>query len=285
MVSLESFLADQPELKTKVLDLTRKISDFNRVAVAFSGGVDSALLLKIASHQLGQNCMALIGTSPSFPPQEKREAIALAEQMGVTYEIVETSEMQDPSYVENSPQRCYYCRIHSMDDLLQRAKRLGFDVLVDGTNADDTQDHRPGYEAAKQLGIKSPFLEVGMTKEDIRHLARILNLTVWNKPASACLASRIPYGTSITIEALKQINLAENVLKDLGFSNVRVRHYDELARIELLPQEFEHAIQMHQKITHSMKELGYIYITLDLDGLRSGSMNLVFSNDESYGSR
>ena len=285
MATLAELLINQPDLLAKVQKLEEDLYRLKRVAVALSGGVDSTLLLKITSNTLGQNCIALIGTSPSFPPQERQEAIELAQQMGVAYELIETSEMQDPAYVENSSDRCYHCRIHAMDDLLQRAKELGFEYLVDGANADDTADYRPGQEAAKELGVRSPLLDAGITKMEIRQIARLLKLPIWNKPSSACLASRIPYGTAITIDALNQINEAENSLKGLGFTNVRVRHYNDLARIELLAEEFERAIHIRQQITRSLKKIGYTYVTLDLDGFRSGSMNLVFLSDTGDGSR
>lgn len=172
-----------------------------------------------------------------------------------------------------------------MDDLFKRAKDLGFEYLVDGANADDISDYRPGRKAAKELDLRSPLLDAGLTKKDIRQLAHILGLPVWDKPASACLASRIPYGTTITIEALKQINDAEIVLKDLGFLNVRVRHYDEIARIEIPPEEFQRAIELRHEITSSLKKCGYTYVTLDLDGFRSGSMNLVIQVEEIDGRR
>jgi uncharacterized protein len=285
METLNAFLKDQPELSMKVQKLNEDLSRLKRVAVAFSGGVDSALLLKIAADSLGQDCIALIGTSPSFPPHEEKEAIELAQEIGVAYEVIETSEMQDPAYLENSTDRCFHCRIHSMDDLFKRAKDLGFEYLVDGANADDISDYRPGRKAAKELDLRSPLLDAGLTKKDIRQLAHILGLPVWDKPASACLASRIPYGTTITIEALKQINDAEIVLKDLGFLNVRVRHYDEIARIEIPPEEFQRAIELRHEITSSLKKCGYTYVTLDLDGFRSGSMNLVIQVEEIDGRR
>jgi len=279
MLTLDSLLKDQPELLVKVQKLNDDLMQMQRVAIAFSGGVDSTLLLKIAADLLGENCIALIGTSPSFPLQEQQEAVEIANQIGAGFELIETSEMQDPSYVRNASDRCFHCRIHSMDDLLQRARELGFNYLADGANADDASDYRPGREAAKELGIKSPLLDAGLKKDEVRQLAHRFGLTVWDKPASACLASRIPYGTSITIEAFHQINEAEIALKNLGFTNVRVRHYNDLARIELLPEDFERAIHIRKEITKSLKGIGYTYITLDLDGFRSGSMNLVLMSD------
>jgi len=165
-----------------------------------------------------------------------------------------------------------------MDDLFQRARELGFHNLVDGANADDISDYRPGRRASKQLGLKSPLLEAGINKVEVRALAHALGLAVWDKPAAACLSSRIPYGTSVTIEALKKINDAEVSLKELGFSNVRVRHYDDLARIELDPEKFDQAIEQRVKIARTLKDIGYTYVTLDLDGFRSGSMNLTISS-------
>jgi uncharacterized protein len=275
MDSLQTLLSDQPELQDRYQNLVKDLHQLQKVAVAFSGGVDSALLLKIAHDQLLDNCIALIGTSPSFPTHELLEAENLAREIGVEYEVVETSEMESPAYIENSPDRCFHCRIHSMDDLLHRSKELGFETLVDGANADDASDYRPGRKAAKQLGMRSPLLEVGLTKKEVRSLARALELPVWDKPASACLSSRIPYGTNITIESLNRINEAELVLKRLGFNNVRVRHYDQLARLELDPEHFTLAIERRVEITNALKEIGYTYVTLDLDGFRSGSMNLI----------
>jgi uncharacterized protein len=274
MDALQTLLSGKPELQNKLQNLEEELNKLHKVSVAFSGGVDSALLLKIAFECLQDNCIALIGTSPSFPSHELEEAKKLAKEIGVIYEVIETSEMQSPDYIENSPERCFHCRIHSMDDLLRRSKELGFNTLVDGANLDDASDYRPGRKAANQLGVRSPLLEVGINKEEVRSLARALDLPVWNKPTSACLSSRIPYGTIITVEALKRINQAELLLKKLGFKNVRVRHYDELARIELDPEEFKHAIGKREEITNSLKEIGYTYVTLDLDGFRSGSMNL-----------
>jgi len=280
MAITDILIPDQLELNDKVHKVIKDLKSYRRVAVAFSGGVDSALLLKIAANSLGENCIALIGTSPIFPPQEKVGAIEIARSIGVPYELVETSEMRDPAFVENSSDRCFHCRILFMDDLLQRAKALGFHTLVDGANADDRTDYRPGLRAAKELDIKSPFMEAGLTKQEIRQVARLLELPVWDKPSSPCLASRIPYGTAITIEVLDQINDAEIVLKKLGFTNVRVRHYHDLARIELLPEEFPRAIDTRREISRMLKDIGYTYITLDLDGFRSGSMNLAIDKPE-----
>jgi uncharacterized protein len=274
METLENLLLAQPELHVKYRKLIDLLCEFKKVAVAFSGGVDSSLLLKIGYDQLKDDCIALIGNSPSFPTQEMLEAKSLAEEIGVTYKVIETTEMENPDYIENSPERCFHCRIHSMDDLLCAGKEMGFDTLVDGANADDTSDYRPGRRAAQQLGLRSPLLEVGITKAEVRSLARTLGVRVWNKPASACLSSRIPYGTPITNEALARINNAEVFLKKMGYNNVRVRHYDELARIELDPEQLAQAVEQREEIVKVLREIGYTYVTLDLDGFRSGSMNL-----------
>jgi uncharacterized protein len=274
MDNLHSLFSDQPELEKKYHDLVDVLKELQPVSIAFSGGVDSSLLVKVAYENLQDKCLALIGNSPSFPPQELEEAKQLAQQIGVTYEIVETSEMQDARYLENPPDRCFHCRIHSMEDLLRRSKELGFKNLVDGANVDDASDYRPGRKAAKQMGLRSPLLEASIHKQEVRALARAMQLPVWDKPAAACLSSRIPYGTTITIEALKKINQAELALKKFGFNNVRVRHYDELARIEIDPEAFDRVIKNRVEIAQALKDLGYTYITLDLDGFRSGSMNL-----------
>lgn len=278
MESIQRLLLDQPDLEDKYQNLVSMLKELSTVSVAFSGGVDSSLLLRIAYDCLQDNCIALIGKSPSFPAHELEQAESLAQEIGVAHEVVPTSEMQSPDYLENSPDRCFHCRMHSMDDLLQRSQKLGFDHLLDGANADDASDYRPGQKAAKTLGVKSPLMEVGLTKQEVRSLARALDLSVWNKPASACLSSRIPYGTAITIEALNKINQAELMLKSLGFTNVRVRHYDELARIELDSDEMTQALKKRDEITKSLREIGYTYITLDLDGFRSGSMNLTLKS-------
>jgi uncharacterized protein len=280
MTNMNDFISDQPRLDEKFQKVIRDLKSYHRVAIAFSGGVDSALLLKLTMDSLGENCIALIGTSPIFSPQEKWNAVETAKLIGAPFELIETSEMQDPAYIENSSDRCYHCRLHFMNDLFQRAKTLGFHYLIDGVNADDLSDYRPGIMAAKQLGVRSPFMDADITKEEIRQLAHLLDLPVWNKPASACLASRIPYGTTITIEVLNQINNAEIELSILGFTSIRVRHYRDLARIELIPEEFDWAITLRQEIIKSLKDIGYTYITLDLDGFRSGSMNLVLDTPE-----
>ena len=280
MAITDKLLLDQYEISNKYNNVIEDLKSYRRVAIAFSGGVDSALLLKIAADTLEENCIALIGISPIFSPQEKESAIETAHFIRVPYEFIETSQLQNPAFIENSPDRCFHCRIHFMNDLLQRAKALGFHTLLDGANADDQSDYRPGIMASKQLGVRSPFMEAGITKEEIQQLAHLLDLPVWDKPASACLASRIPYGTAITIGALDQINAAENALKNLGFATIRVRHYHDLARIELIPAELEQAINLHQEISKALKDTGYTYITLDLDGFRSGSMNLVLDTSE-----
>ena len=278
MDELQSLFSDQHELEKKYHDLVEVLLELQPVSIAFSGGVDSSLLVKVAYEILQDKCLAIIGNSPSFPPQELEEAKQLAQQIGITYEIVETSEMLDASYLENTPDRCFHCRIHSMEDLLRRSKELGYMNLVDGANVDDATDYRPGRKAAKQLGLRSPLLEVGIHKQEVRALARVMGLPVWDKPAAACLSSRIPYGTTITIEALKKVNQAELVLKRIGFNNVRVRHYDELARIEIDPEEFVCVVENRVEIIHALKDLGYTYITLDLEGFRSGSMNLTLTS-------
>lgn len=279
MDSLKLLFSQNPELHLKYEAITNQLAQLGQVAVAYSGGVDSATLLKICANSLGDNCIALIGVSPSIPKYELEEAVNLAKVIGVHCESVQTSEMEDPDYLENSPQRCFHCRINSFKDLQEQAYNMGYNYLLDGANADDDGDYRPGRQAAKNLEVLSPLHHAGITKKEVRLLAKALELPVWDKPASACLASRIPYGTSITAERLGKIATAELALKQMGFGNIRVRHYDDLARIEIESSQLEEAIHQRQAISDALKQIGYTYITLDLEGLRSGSMNLTIIGD------
>jgi uncharacterized protein len=251
-----------------------------RVAVAYSGGIDSTFLLKIAQDTLGKNCIALTAVSASFPSDEKAEASELARFIGARHVFIESHETEDERYLTNPSNRCYFCKINTYDDLVAYTQQHGFHQLVDGTNADDLNDHRPGRKAALEQGIRSPLQEVGLTKEEIRELARELNLPNWDKPAAACLSSRIPYGTRISIKTLHQVELAEKALRDLGFRELRVRHHGQVARIEVPIEAFNHVISQNMAIVSSLKQAGYHYVTLDLAGFRSGSMNEVLEKED-----
>ncbi len=247
------------------------------VVVAFSGGVDSTFLAAAAYRVLGNGALAVTAVSASYAEGELENAQVLAGQIGIRHELVYTQELEDPNYVQNAPDRCFYCKTALADKLDEVLQRYGdrYRFLVYGAIADDVGDFRPGMAAAKERGIRAPMVEVGMAKADVRALSRRWGLPTWDRPASACLSSRIPYGTPVTVEALSMVDRAEAFLKDLGFRLVRVRHHEEMARIEVPPEEmvrfFEHGI--HQKVAQRLKEVGYKYVTLDLQGYRSGSLN------------
>lgn len=247
-----------------------------RAAVAYSGGVDSTLVLKAALDALGrENVIALLAVSPSLPQSEKDAAIALANQLGARLEQLPTEETNDPQYQANAPNRCYFCKDHVYRALRQFAEQHDIAHVLDGMNAEDTLDVRPGRSAARELKILSPLHELGFSKQDVREAARSLGLPNWDKPAAACLASRVPYGTSVTPKLLSQIERAEAALFDFGFRELRVRHHGDVARLEVPEADLTRALQQREKITAALRSVGYTYVTLDLAGLRTGSMNEV----------
>lgn len=247
-----------------------------RAAVAYSGGVDSTLVLKAALDALGaENVVALLAVSPSLPQSEKEEAVTLARQLGARLEVLPTAETDDPAYQANAPNRCYFCKDHVYRALRQFAQQHDIPHVLDGMNAEDTLDVRPGRAAARELQILSPLHDLGFSKKDVRETARALGLPNWDKPAAACLASRVPYGTSVTPRLLSQIERAEAALFDLGFRELRVRHHGDVARLEVPEADLMRALQRREEITAALRAVGYVYVTLDLGGLRSGSMNEV----------
>lgn len=249
-----------------------------RVAVAYSGGVDSTLVLKAALDALGsEKVVALLAVSPSLPQSEKAEAVALAHHLGARVELLPTEETSDPQYQANAPNRCYFCKDHVYRALRQFAEQSGIAHVLDGMNAEDTLDVRPGRAAARELNIRSPLFDLGFTKQQVRETAKALALPNWNKPAAACLASRVPYGTSVTPKLLSQIERAEAALFDLGFRELRVRHHGDVARLEVPESDLLRALQQREAITVALRGVGYTYVTLDLAGLRSGSMNEVLT--------
>ena len=260
-------------IQQKLTALRACLEEMGSAVVAYSGGVDSSLLLKVAHDTLGDQAMAAMVASPSQPERERAEAVALAEDIGASVVILQGHELEDPNYRANTPQRCYFCKGHYCDLLVDYAEGQGVEYVVDGSNVDDEGDYRPGTRAAREHGLRSPLQEAGLTKDDVRAAARELGLSNWDKPASACLASRVPYGTSITSDVLSRIERAEGVLHDLGLRQLRVRHHGDVARIEVPPDDFDEILEQREEIVRALRGFGYTYVTLDLAGFRSGSMN------------
>lgn len=274
-------LAARPETRAKLARLHAILDELDSVAVAYSGGVDSTFVLHAAHERLGERAVGLTMVSPSLAQSELQDATALARHIGARHLLVESHETENPHYLANSPQRCYYCKAARYALAVELAAREGVAAIVDGTNADDTGDHRPGHRAAREHGVRSPLLEAGLTKAEVRALSRQAGLPGWDKPALACLASRIPYGTPISVEVLSQIERAENVVRALvgRARDLRVRHHRDVARIEVEPGDFGPLIAQRDQVVTALKALGYTYVTLDLAGFRSGSMNEVLGDE------
>ena len=247
--------------------------------VAFSGGVDSSYLALIAHQELGSNALAVTAESPSYPTHQRNIALELVQRYGFRHEFIASGEMEDPNYVENPSNRCYFCK-HELYSLLQKiAAERGFQYVVDGNNLDDTGDYRPGRQAGRDLEIRSPLIEAGLTKSEIRALSQRQGLQTWNQPASACLSSRIPYGSSVTVEKLRMIDQGEEIMRALGFSQTRVRHHGEVARIEIVRDEMTKAmsVEMFDRISREFKKIGFRFVAIDVDGYRSGALNEVLT--------
>lgn len=258
---------------TKLESARAIVRAMQSVLVAYSGGVDSSLLLKLALDELGERAVAVLATSPAYPESEQEEARALAATLGARLVEVSTDEVELEAYRRNSPDRCYHCKEELFETLEPVRRDLGLAHVAYGATADDAVDHRPGHGSAVRRGIRYPLLEAEMGKAEIRAAARGLGLPNWNKPSFACLSSRIPHGTEVTVEALRQIESAEAAIKALGFRQVRVRHHGDVARIEVEPAEIERLVSDRERVVSALRLAGYKFVSLDLEGYATGSLN------------
>ena len=265
----------------KLDELKKTLSSLKKVLIAFSGGVDSTFLARVAKDVLGKNVVLVTAKSPTYSDSEFEESKNLALEMGMEQLIIESNELEIPSFSQNDPRRCFYCKSELFGLLTKIVKKRGLLAVLDGSTAEDLDDYRPGREAAQQYNVLSPLMQAGFLKDEIRFLSREMKLPTWDKPSYACLASRFPYGTRITEDALKKIDTLEHVLKQNGFSQIRVRYYDKLVRIEVGESEIGKLLDgaVRKRIIEKGKELGFTYITLDMEGYRTGSMNEVLEKD------
>jgi uncharacterized protein len=269
------------ELSDKQSLLEQSLSRLGRTLVAYSGGVDSAYLAFAAHRVLGSDMLAVIADSPSLARAQLQDAIAFAEEQQIPLQVIQTAEMERPEYIRNDSQRCFHCKDELFTVMERFAQEHGFRAIAYGVNVDDKGDFRPGQKAASRHHVAAPLLEVGLTKADIRELARQAGLRVWEKPASACLSSRIEYGRPVTAQALQAVEKGEDALRGLGFRQFRVRHHGELVRIEIAREELPRALttEMFADFSRIFRQLGFLYITVDVEGFRSGSMNAALVRD------
>ena len=275
----ETFLVSPVNTKTqaKLKQLQQMLQEMHSCAIAYSGGVDSTFLITVAYETLGDRALAVTATSSTYPTRELKEAEQYAKTLGIRHVVIHPEELDIDGFSQNPSDRCYYCKKELFQKIQQIAKEHHLADVCDGSNADDASDYRPGAKARQELGVKSPLQDVGLTKQEIRELSRSMHLKTSEKPAFACLASRFPYGTTITEERLKQVEHAEEFLLSLGVHQCRVRYHDTIARIEVTPTDFSLVLSHAAAIVKRFKELGFIYVTLDIEGYRTGSLNEVLT--------
>ncbi|HEY9704919.1 MAG TPA: ATP-dependent sacrificial sulfur transferase LarE [Allocoleopsis sp.] len=266
-------------INEKLAELKSIFSSMESALIAYSGGVDSALIAKIAADVLGDRALAITANSPSLLPEELAEAKRQAEMIGIAHEIIFTQEMNNPNYTSNPVNRCYFCKSELHDNLKPIALTRGYPYIIDGVNADDLKDYRPGIQAAKERGVRSPLAEVGITKMEVREISQFLGLSWWDKPAQPCLSSRFPYGEEITISKLQRVGRAEIYLRQLGWQNLRVRSEGDTARIELQSDQIKDFVLKTDlpQLVAELQKIGFLYVSLDLEGYRSGKLNQVIS--------